>query len=282
VKLSEARYREAVDQRETLTQELTHVTRVASLGELVSSITHELAQPLTAILSNAQAGRSVLAEPGPTGPNLAEVDAALADIVANDQRASAVIGRLRSLVRKRAAERAPLDLNAAVADTAALVVLDAARRGAIITLDLEPGLPPVAGDRVQLQQVMLNLLLNGLDVAGDRGDVGGARAENRPGTAGAMISVRTRLAPEREGAGSKEVEVVVHDNGPGVDPAAIDRVFEPFYTTKPSGLGMGLAICRTIVNAHGGRLWAENHPGGGAVFTIALPVPDAGAPEGPQ
>jgi signal transduction histidine kinase len=283
LKLSEARYREAQDQRETLTQELTHVTRVASLGELVSSIAHELAQPLTAILSNAQAGRELLAAPGSTGPDLAEIDAVMADIGADGERASAVLTRLRSLLRKRTVEWTPLDLNAAVADTSALVAPDARRRGAVLALDLEPGLPLVEADRVQLQQVILNLLLNGLDaVAGVSGvaDTAGMPTENRPrmARAPATLSVRTHLAVGREAGGRREVEVVVRDNGPGIDPAVVERLFEPFYTTKSTGLGMGLTICRTIVEAHGGRLWAESHPGGGAVFTIALPLPGPATP----
>ncbi len=244
LKLSEARYREAQDQRETLTQELTHVTRVASLGELVSSIAHELAQPLTAILSNAQAGRELLAAPGPTGPDLDEIDAVLADIGADDERASAVLTRLRLLLRKRAAERTPLDLNATVADTAALIAPDARRRGAVLALDLEPGLPPVEGDRVQLQQVILNLLPNGLDaVASDpgRADVDGIPAENRPRMAGvpATINVRTRFCPGPEGGAGKEVEVVVSDNGPGIDPAVVERLSSPSTPPNPTAWAWG-------------------------------------------
>ena len=162
---AEAAERAAQGQREALARELTHVSRVAAVGELGASIAHELAQPLAAIRANTDAGRRFLAAPGPGGPDLAEVDAILADIADDDARATAVIGRLRALLRKGEVERAPLDLNAAVAETAGLVAPDAARRGVALSLDLEPDLPPVLGDRVQLQQVVLNLLLNGLDAA---------------------------------------------------------------------------------------------------------------------
>ena len=285
---SEARTRAAQGQREALARELTHVTRVAALGELAASIAHELAQPLTAIRANAEAGRRFLAAPGPGGPDLAEVDAILADIGADDARATAVIERLRALLRKGEVERAPLDLNAAVAETAGLVAPDAARRGVALTLDLAPALPPVLGDRVQLQQVVLNLLLNGLDAAAGPGPQGDGRppAGDGPRTTGrrGALAVRTRRVPDRAPVG-EAVEVEVRDNGPGLDPAVAGRLFEPFYTTKPAGLGMGLAISRTIAEAHGGRLRAEGHPAGGAVFTLALPLgppPDAAPAPNPR
>ena len=203
---SEARTRAAQGQREALARELTHVTRVAALGELVASIAHELAQPLTAIRANAEAGRRFLAAPGPGGPDLAEVDAILADIGADDARATAVIERLRALLRKGEVERAPLDLNAAVAETAGLVAPDAARRGVALTLDLAPALPPVLGDRVQLQQVVLNLLLNGLDAAAgpDPGD--GGRGSAGPAGRRGTLTVRTRRAPDPSPAAPRRGE----------------------------------------------------------------------------
>ena len=272
---SEARYRAAQGQRAALAQDLAHITRVAALDELAAALAHELAQPLAAIGANAAAGRRFLAAPGPGGPDLAEVDAILADIGADDERAAAVIARLRALLRKGESEHTPLDLNAAVAETAGLVAPDAARRGVALTLDLEPALPPVLGDRVQLQQVVLNLLLNGLDAAGAPGPGGAGRppAGDGPETTGrrGTLVVRTRRVPDRAPAGGV-VEVAVRDSGPGLDPAAAGRLFEPFYTTKPAGLGMGLAISRTIAEAHGGGLRAANHPAGGAVFSLALPL----------
>jgi signal transduction histidine kinase len=232
------------------------------------------------------------------------VDAILADIGTDDERATAVIARLRALLRKGDPVRAPLDLNAAVAETAGLVAPDAARRGVALTLDLAPALPPVVGDRVQLQQVVLNLLLNGLDAAAGPGPEaqrpqgdGRSPAGDGPRPAGprAALTVRTRRAPEPPSAAGppaetsaageegQEVEVVVEDSGPGLDPAAAGRLFEPFYTTKPSGLGMGLAISHTIAEAHGGALRAANRPAGGAEFTLTLPAappPAAPAPQG--
>ena len=274
---AQAAERAAQGQREALSRELTHLSRVATVGELGASLAHELTQPLAAIRANAEAGRRFLAAPGPGGPDLAEVDAILADIGADDARAAAVIARLRALLRKEPAERRPLDLSGAVAETAGLVAPDAARRGVALDLDLAPDLPPVLGDRVQLQQVVLNLLLNGLDAAaghaGPRGSLtvrtrrGAATAEAEPGAGG-----------EAGAPAGEVVEVVVEDSGPGLDPAAAGRLFEPFYTTKPSGLGMGLTISRTIAEAHGGRLRAADRPTGGAAFTLTLPAAPPAAP----
>jgi signal transduction histidine kinase/ABC-type uncharacterized transport system substrate-binding protein len=233
-----------------LREELAHVGRVSTIGELTASLAHELGQPLTAILSNAEAAQRLLES---DTADLEEVQAILRDIVEDDQRACDVISRLRSLLKRGPVERVALDLNEVTREVARLVRGDAVARGVSIRLDLAPGLPAVQGDRVELQQVLLNLILNGLDAMRQ------TSAEER------MLVLET--VPD--GAGG--VRVSVRDTGSGIDLDNLDRVFEAFHTTKPEGLGMGLAIARSIVEAHGGRLQAENNPKHGAVFTFALP-----------
>ena len=239
-----------------LRQDLAHVGRVATMGELAASLAHELNQPLTAILSNAQAARRLLAA---DRADLAEIGEILADIVEDDKRAGQVINRLRGFLKKGEAERTPLDVGELVREVARLVSSDALLRNVAVHLQLEPALPPVLGDRVQIQQVMLNLLLNGLDAlqqsdAGDR-----------------WLVLQTR---RHDG---DTVEVEVRDSGPGLPDGERERVFDAFYTTKAGGLGMGLAIARSIVEAHGGRLDVANAPEGGAAFSFTLPV-DGRAP----
>ena len=234
-----------------LRQELTHIGRVSAMGELSASLAHELNQPLTAILSNAQAAQDLLAL------DVIDLDAMreiLSDIVADDKRAAAVIRRLRTLLRKGDLEFVPLDVNEIVGEVAWLVKNDALIRNVSITLDLASDLPGVLGDRVQLQQVVLNLVLNGLEAL-------------RPPWAGARALV---IRTARDGATT--VAVAVQDSGTGIDEKDTDRIFEPFYTTKAEGLGMGLAIARTIVDAHGGRLVATNNEHGGATVHFTLPM----------
>ena len=233
-----------------LREELAHVGRVSTIGELTASLAHELGQPLTAILSNAEAAQRLLES---HDADLQEVQAILQDIVADDQRACEVIARLRGLLKRGRLERTALDLNEVTREVARLVRGDAIAREASIHLELAPELPPVLGDRVELQQVLLNLILNGLD----------AMRQTSPEERVLIL----RTAPDAAGG----VRVIVQDTGSGIDPASLDRVFEAFHTTKPAGLGMGLAIARSIVEAHGGRLDAENNPGRGAAFTFALP-----------
>jgi signal transduction histidine kinase len=234
-----------------LRQELTHIGRVSAMGELSASLAHELNQPLTAILSNAQAAQDLLAL------DVIDLDAMreiLSDIVADDKRAAAVIRRLRTLLRKGDLEFVPLDVNEIVGEVAWLVKNDALIRNVSITLDLASDLPGVLGDRVQLQQVVLNLVLNGLEAV-------------RPPWAGARALV---IRTARDGATT--VAVAVQDSGTGIDEKDTDRIFQPFYTTKAEGLGMGLTIARTIVDAHGGRLVAANNEHGGATVHFTLPM----------
>jgi len=233
--------------------ELAHVARISTLGELAASLAHELNQPLTAILSNAQAAQRLL---DAIPPDLEEVREILKDIVHDDNRAGQVIQRLRALIKKQPPEFAALDLAAIMRDVVLLLHSDAILRSSHVALAIGPGLPAVWGDRVELQQVVLNLLLNAFDAMKDR------PTEER------RVVVRTEVH------GPRLVRVAVRDHGAGL-PDEIERVFQPFYTTKRDGLGMGLSISRSIIEAHGGRLWGENNPDRGATFYFTVPVAPA-------
>ena len=232
-------------------KEVTHLTRVAILGELSGALAHELNQPLTAILSNAQAAQRLLAR---APADLATVGEILDDIVTDDLRAGEVITRLRALLKKDEGSFQPLDVNDVSTEVLALAHSELIERRVTVDTRLAPGLPSVRGDRVQLQQVMLNLLLNACE------------AMSANGPAERMLTVSTAL----DGDGLLLTSIA--DRGSGIPPDAADRLFEPFFTTKPHGLGLGLSICRSIIDAHGGRLWADNNPDGGATFTFALPA----------
>ncbi|HSE04815.1 MAG TPA: ATP-binding protein [Methylomirabilota bacterium] len=238
--------------------EIAHLDRVAALGELAASLAHELNQPLTAILSNAQAARRFLAA---TPPDLEEVRACLEDITSDDRRASEVIRRMRHLLKKRASDLQPIVVNTLVANAIALVANDALLHAVSIEFAPAPALPLVHGDPIQIQQVVLNLLANGITAA------------SAGPLTGRTVTVSTFARDEH-------VEIEVRDSGHGIAARDLDRLFEPFFTTKPDGLGMGLAISRSIVEAHGGRVWAENDRAGGALFRVELPVP--GQPYAPD
>ncbi|WP_438023883.1 hybrid sensor histidine kinase/response regulator [Sorangium sp. So ce233] len=231
--------------------ELAHLNRVSAMSELAASIAHELNQPLAAILSNAQAAQRLLSH---APPDIAEARAALGDIVADGRRAGLVIQRMRAMLRKSELSVAAQELNELVREVVRLMASAALLAGTTVRLELAPGLPPVRGDGIQLQQVLVNLLSNALD----------AVARRAPDAR--LVVVRTLLADEGP------VELSVADSGDGVPPADLERIFAPFFTTKAHGLGVGLAISRSIVEAHGGRLWAESSPGGGATFRCALPA----------
>jgi C4-dicarboxylate-specific signal transduction histidine kinase len=230
--------------------ELAHVTRVTTMGELTSSIAHEVNQPLAAIVTNANAALRWLAR---QPPNLAEVRETVERIVQDGHRAGAVIGRVRALFRKTATITTRVDLNELIRDTVALVQGEMHRHRILLRTELAPDLPPVAGDRVQLQQVILNLVMNGLEAIKE--------GVERP------RELLIRSQPDATGAAL----VAVHDTGIGLNPQHVERVFDAFYTTKPEGMGMGLAICRSIIEAHGGRLWASANAPQGAVFQFTLP-----------
>jgi two-component system sensor kinase FixL len=239
-----------------LRQAMAHIGRVSAMGELTASLAHELNQPLTAILTNAQVAQRYLAADTVDVPEIREI---LDDIVADDRRAAAVIRRVRLLLKKGDLEYVPLDLNDVVTEVARLVMSDAAIRNVSMRVEPAPGLPRVRGDRVQLQQVVLNLVLNGLD------------ATSEPGAGDQSLVIRTFAD------GPAVVGVAVQDAGPGIPEKDAEHIFEPLYTTKADGIGMGLAIARTIVDAHGGRLTAANNEKGGATFQFTIPVDKAAA-----
>ena len=236
---------EAREQR----RQLTHLSRVALLGELSGGIAHELNQPLTAILSNAQAAQHFLENKTAEPALLSEI---LHDIILADRRAGDVIQRLRALFKRGETGLETLDANVLVHETLSLTQGDLATRGVQVDLQLAPHLPQIRGDRIQLEQVLLNLIVNG--------------AEAMAGTA-----PRNRVLEVRSLATAKGVHISVTDRGCGL-PTAPEKLFEAFYTTKPKGLGLGLSISKSIVTAHGGRLWASTRRRGGAAFLVTLPA----------
>src|SRR5215213_625019 len=245
---------ETLRERET---ELTHVTRVMSLGELTASIAHEVNQPLAAIVTNGNACLRWLA--GAT-PNLSEGRQAVERIIKDSYRASEVIARIRTLVKKTPPRSDWVDLNEVIVEVLALAQSEARRNRVSLNRQLKNDLPLVRGDRVQLQQVILNLIVNGLEAIATNSD--GARE----------LIVRS----DRDEDG--KVIIAVSDSGEGLDAANGDHVFDAFFTTKPDGMGMGLAISRTIIEAHGGRLWATSNSPQGAVFQFTLPPNAESAP----
>lgn len=231
--------------------ELAHLTRVSMLGQLCGAIAHELNQPLTAILANAQAAQDLLRK---DNPDRAELDGALADIVSEDRRAGEVIRRLVGLLRKKEGRAEPVDLNDVVGSTLKLLNSELVARRIAVRTSLHGDLPNVLVDPVQIQQVLINLILNAIDA------VGSLPAARR------AIAVSTSL--RRTGA----VEVAVQDSGEGLSPEHAARASDPFFTTKPHGLGLGLSICSTIVGRHGGSLTLANGEGGGARASFVLPA----------
>jgi C4-dicarboxylate-specific signal transduction histidine kinase len=232
-------------------QELTHLARVATLGELSGAIAHELNQPLTAILGNAQAARLILAR---RDHDLEEIRAILEDIVADGSRAGEVIRRLRTMFRKAEALLEPLDLNEVAAEVLELAHGELLERRVSVTASLAADLPAIRGDAIQLKQVLLNIVINACDAMND----------NQAAERGLTVTT-ARGEPGM-------VQVAVADRGSGIEPGLLERLFEPFVTTKAKGLGLGLSICRSIVAAHGGRLWAANNQDKGATFWVALPA----------
>lgn len=248
---------ERVQTEEALRQtqvELTRMARVMTMGELTASIAHEVNQPLTAIVNNASACLNLLDDPP---GNISEVRAALAEIAQDGERAAKVIDRVRALVRKDAPKMAPCDLRVITKDVLILAAHESTARGVAVTVQMPETLPLVRGDYVQLQQVLLNLVMNGME----------AMALSDKSRRTLLLSGRHESADGRPG-----VLLEVRDQGIGLKPGESDKIFDAFYTTKPDGLGMGLAISRSLVESHGGRLWARPNDGPGATFAFWLPA----------
>jgi PAS domain S-box-containing protein len=244
---SEGRYREIL-------MELAHVNRVTTMGQLTASIAHEVNQPIAAVVTNAYAAlRWLGAEP----PDLEEVRQTLGRLVRDGTRAGEVIRRIRALIKKTSPGNECLDINEALLEVIAVARGELQKNGVLVETQLAAGLLPVPGDRVQLQQVILNLIINAIEAMSGQGD--GPR--------------QLRISSEIDGSAC--VLVAVSDSGPGLDPASLERLFEAFYTTKPSGMGMGLSICRSIIEAHGGRVWATANVRRGATFHVTLPTQPA-------
>jgi two-component system sensor kinase FixL len=233
---------------QTQRTELAHLSRVALLGELSATFAHELNQPLAAIMSNARAGQRLI---GRTPPDMTEVRAILEDIVADDRRAGEVIRRMSALLKRGELQLQPLDVNEVVQEVVELLHSELIRREVLVHTVMAPALPRVPADRIQMQQVLMNLLFNACDAMADQPREGRSVSIVTSGTLGA-------------------VRISVADQGTGIAEGNEERVFEPFFTSKRHGLGLGLAICRTIVAAHGGRLWAVNNAERGATFHLVL------------
>jgi PAS domain S-box-containing protein len=248
---AEAEIRESERRYRDVEMQLAHANRVATMGQLSASIAHEVNQPIAAAVTNAQAAlRWLSAKP----PEIEEVRLALRRIVDNGSRAGEVIGRIRALVMKAPPRKDEVAINDAILEVVALTRGEAVKNGISVQTELASGLPLVQGDRVQLQQVILNLIINAVEAM-----------------SGVSEGARRLLISSRE-AEPGGVLVAIRDSGPGLAPADLDRLFEAFHTTKPDGLGMGLSICRSIIEAHGGRLWTTSNVPQGAVFQFTLPT----------
>lgn len=232
-----------------LTAEMVHISRLSAMGQLSSSIAHELNQPLTAIVNYTEAARQMLSDAAdrPVPPRVLEF---IEKAGGQAERAGQIIRRLRSFVEKNAAERGLEDLNKVVEEASVLATIGAKVDGIAVSYELTRDLPPVLIDKVQIQQVVVNLVRNAIEAL--------SNADRR------VLTVRTVSRDE-------ELEVAVCDSGPGIAPEIADQLFKPFVTTKTSGMGLGLSISHTIVEAHGGRLWAEPNPGGGTIFRFVVP-----------
>ena len=236
---------------EELQADLAHTNRLSILGELVASISHELAQPITATTNNAKASlRWLQRDP----PDLAQVRKGTESIIEAGTFASEIIDRLRSLYKKSPPKRELVAINEVIRDMAGMLRSEARKHGVSIRIDLKDDLPMTVADRVQLQQVLMNLMLNGIEAMKDTGGV---------------LTVKSQLGEDGQ------IEISVNDTGPGLPPGKADQIFDAFFTTKPQGSGMGLAISKSIVESHGGRIWANGNGGRGATFHFNLPAAPA-------
>ena len=254
--------------------ELAHVTRVTTLGELTATIAHEINQPLAAVVTNANAGLRWLAG---DSLNLTEAREAMRRIIRDGKRADEIIGRIRALAKKAPPQKDWIDLNETIGEVIAMVRSEAQRTSASLQAKLANDLPLILGDKIQLQQVILNLLMNGIEAMRGVSEgprelgVSSERVTEIPGESEEDTFQDKGLAE----AESTHVLLAVRDSGPGLDPKGLNRLFDAFYTTKPQGLGMGLAISRSIIEAHGGRLEAKVNAPRGAVFQFTLPICEA-------
>jgi C4-dicarboxylate-specific signal transduction histidine kinase len=231
--------------------ELARVVRITTIGELTASIAHEVNQPLAAVVANADACVAWL---GHSNPDLAEARAAAERAIQGATRASEVITRIRSLINKASPEKVRVQLNDVVNETVALAERQASRNNVSVVLELQPDLPAVLGDRIQLQQVILNLIVNGVEA------MSGVTGRSR------QLFIRSKVQEDNQ------VLVSIEDTGIGVNEDNMARLFEPFFTTRSQGIGMGLPISRSIIEAHGGRLWAESTVDRGSIFQFTLPI----------
>jgi signal transduction histidine kinase len=243
-------YKSLQHEAEQLQQQVIHLTRVSTLGELSGAVAHELTQPLTAILGNAQAGQRLIKR---NAASLDEINSILVDIIEDDRRAGAVLSRLRNLVRNEQVDFTEIDLNEAVDDVFRLVHSELIERRVEVVIEHAPGLPPVRGDRIQIQQVLINLVRNACD---------------------AMVDVRWlqhRIVVKIGRRCDDSAVISIADNGAGLTAELRDKLFEPFVTTKRNGMGLGLTISRAIIVGHRGEIWFEENPGGGSIFGFSLP-----------
>jgi PAS domain S-box-containing protein len=255
-KRAEAEARESEQRYREMHMALAHANRVATMGQLAASIAHEVNQPIAAAVTNAHAALRWLGAPR---RNVDEAIQALGRIVENGNRAGEVIGRIRALIKKAPPRKDGIAINDAILEVVALTNEEATKHGVSVRIRLAEGLQRIEGDRVQLQQVLLNLIINGIEAMSG------------------MSEASRELLISSEKAEPDAVLVTVRDSGPGLPPAILEHLFEAFNTTKPHGLGLGLSICRSIIEAHGGRLWATANVPHGAVFQFTVP-PNPGAP----
>ena len=244
---AEAQARERKLQNSEAQTELAHANRVATIGYLTPSIVHDVMQPISAMVANAQAALNFLDR-----PDVDEVRQALSCIVRDGARAAPLVDRVRDLAKKRPRRRDPVEINAAIREAIELIRTEAVKNGVSVQTELVETLPPVSGDRVQLQQVVLNLIINAIE----------AMTGMREGPRELLVTT------EKAKAGG--VLVSVRDSGPGIKLAVQEDLFKPFHTTKPKGIGLGLSICRSIIEGHGGRLWATANTPRGAVFQFTV------------
>jgi NO-binding membrane sensor protein with MHYT domain len=239
--------------------DLAHINRVTTMGELAASISHEVMQPLGAGITNAQAALRWL---GAQPPDLDEVRQALDGVIKDETRAAEIIGRIRTLIKKEPPRKAALEVNEAIVELIALTRGEVMKNNVSVQTQLAEGLPLIQGDRVQLQQVILNLIINAVQ----------AMSGVSEGSRGLLIGTGKEA--------SDRVLVAVQDSGPGLNPESFERLFDSFYTTKPDGMGMGLPICRSIVEAHGGHIWATPNAGPGITVQFTLPINDQATASG--